>query len=45
MSFFASDFTNKAGPQESQVPVTREKVWSKKDISLVEEDIDMEYLS
>ncbi|GAB0183643.1 mitochondrial enolase superfamily member 1 [Grus japonensis] len=35
---FASVFTAKAGPQESQTLEVREKVWRKEDFPLVEED-------
>ncbi|GAB0208674.1 hypothetical protein GRJ2_003333100 [Grus japonensis] len=35
---FASVFTSKTSLQESQVPETRQKDWSKEDVSLVEED-------
>ena len=37
-AFFASIFTGKTILQESQVPDTMEKVWSKQDVPLVEED-------
>ncbi|KAK4828527.1 hypothetical protein QYF61_026949 [Mycteria americana] len=43
--FFASIFTSKPGLQESQAPETTGKVWSKKDLPMVEEDQDREYLS
>ncbi|KAK4806913.1 hypothetical protein QYF61_012648 [Mycteria americana] len=36
-AFFASVFTSKTGLQESQVPETRGKGWSKEDVPLVEE--------
>ena len=38
MTFFASVFTAKASPQESQTLEVREKVWRKQDLPLVEED-------
>jgi len=41
-AFFASVF---AGLEESRVPETLEKVWSKEGIPLVEEDQVREYLS
>ena len=37
-TFFASVFSSETGLQESQIPETRGKAWSKEDISLVEED-------
>ncbi|PKU43698.1 rna-directed dna polymerase from mobile element jockey-like [Limosa lapponica baueri] len=37
-AYFASVFTAKAGPQESQTPEAREKVWKKEDFPLTEED-------
>ncbi|KAK4808476.1 hypothetical protein QYF61_005793 [Mycteria americana] len=37
-AFFASVSTNKTGLQESQVPETRGKGWSKEDVRLLEED-------
>ena len=41
-AFFASVFT---GLQESRVPETQGKVWSKEGVPLVEEDQVREYLS
>jgi len=42
---FASVFTSKIGLQESQVPETRGKGWSKEDVPLVKDDQVREYLS
>ena len=43
--YFASVFSAKAGPQESQALEVREKAWRKKDLPLVEEDRVTENLS
>ncbi|GAB0204360.1 mitochondrial enolase superfamily member 1 [Grus japonensis] len=43
-AFFASVFTAKAGPQESQTLEVRKEVWRKKDFPLVEEDQVREHL-
>ena len=43
--FFASAWTDKTGLQDSQALVTTEKVWSKEDVPLVEEDQVKQYLS
>ncbi|GAB0182598.1 mitochondrial enolase superfamily member 1 [Grus japonensis] len=43
-AFFASVFTAKAGPQESQTPGAKKKVWRKEDLPLVEEDRVREHL-
>ncbi|PKU36659.1 rna-directed dna polymerase from mobile element jockey-like [Limosa lapponica baueri] len=37
-AFFASVFTDQASPQESQTSEVTEKVWTKEDFPLVEED-------
>ncbi|GAB0204255.1 mitochondrial enolase superfamily member 1 [Grus japonensis] len=37
-AFFASVFTAKAGPQESQTVEVREKLWRKEDFPLIKED-------
>ncbi|GAB0205019.1 mitochondrial enolase superfamily member 1 [Grus japonensis] len=42
--FFASVFTAKASPQESQTLEVREKVWRKEDFPLVEEGCVREHL-
>ncbi|GAB0206869.1 mitochondrial enolase superfamily member 1 [Grus japonensis] len=42
---FASVYSSKTGLQESQVPETKAKGWSKEDLPLVEEDQIREYLS
>ena len=42
--FFASLFTAKASPQESQTQEMREKVWRKEDFLLVEEDRARDHL-
>lgn len=44
-AFFNIVFASKTGLQEAKAPQTREKVWSKKDVCLVEEDLVREYLS
>jgi len=44
-AFFASVFTAKAGPQESQVLDVREEAWLKNDLPLVEEDCVRDRLS
>jgi len=44
-AFFTSDFSSKTSLQESQVLETREKVWSKEGIPLVEEDQFREHIS
>ena len=44
-AFFVSVFTSKTGLQGSQVPETKGKDWSQKDVPLVEEDQIREYLS
>ncbi|GAB0205781.1 mitochondrial enolase superfamily member 1 [Grus japonensis] len=41
---FASVFTTKVGPQETQTLEVGEKVWRKEDLPLVEEDGVKEYL-
>lgn len=38
MSFFVSVFARKTSLQESHVPETRKKNWSKEDVPLVEEN-------
>ncbi|GAB0179468.1 mitochondrial enolase superfamily member 1 [Grus japonensis] len=43
-AFFASVFTAKAGPQESQTLEVGEEVWRKEDLPLVEEDRVREHL-
>ncbi|GAB0207699.1 mitochondrial enolase superfamily member 1 [Grus japonensis] len=43
-AFFASVFTAKASPQETQTLEVREKVWRKEDFPLVEEDRVREHL-
>ncbi|GAB0204380.1 mitochondrial enolase superfamily member 1 [Grus japonensis] len=43
-AFFASVFTAKAGPQESQTLERRKEVWRKEDFPLVEEDKVTEHL-
>jgi len=43
--FFASLFTTKASPQESQALQVREKAWQKDDSPLVEEDCVRDHLS
>ena len=42
--FFASVFTAKTGPQASQPPERREKIWRKEDFPLVEEDCIRDHL-
>lgn len=42
---FSSAFTSKTSLQEPQASETREQVWSKEDLSLVEEDQVREHLS
>lgn len=37
-AFFTSVFTGQTGLQDFQAPETSEKVWSKEDLHLVEED-------
>ena len=44
-AFFVSVFTSKTSLQESQVPETKGKDWSQKDVPLVKEDQIREYLS
>lgn len=44
-AFLPSVFTGKTGLQQSQVPETRENVWSKEDLPLVEEDQFREQLN
>jgi len=44
-AFFASIFTAKAGPQESESLGVREETWSKENLPLVEEDRVRENLS
>ena len=44
-AFFALVFTSTTGLQESQVPETKGKIWSKADVPLVEEHQVGEYLS
>ncbi|KAK4807239.1 hypothetical protein QYF61_024359 [Mycteria americana] len=44
-ALFASVFTSKTSLQESQVPETKGKVWSKEDLALVEDDQVREYSS
>lgn len=43
--FFASVFDSKPGLQECHAPGTTGKVWSKKELPMVEEGQDSEYLS
>ncbi|GAB0175927.1 mitochondrial enolase superfamily member 1 [Grus japonensis] len=43
-AFFASVFTAKASPQESQMLEVKEKVWRKEDLPLVEDDQIREHL-
>jgi len=42
-AFFASAFTNKISLQESQVPETKEKGWSKEHMPFLEEHQVREY--
>jgi len=42
---FASLFSAKAGPQESQAMEVREEAWQKDDLPLVEEDCVRDHLS
>jgi len=44
-AFLPSSSTSKTSLQESQAPTTREKVWSKEDIPLVEMDQLREYIN
>ena len=44
-AFFASVFSAKAGPQESQAPEVREEAYRKDDFPLVEKDCVRDYLS
>jgi len=44
-AFFASVFSAKAGPQESQALEVREKAWRKDDFPLVKEDCVRDHLS
>jgi len=44
-AFFASVFSTKAGPQESQAPEVREEACRKDDLPLVEEDCVRDHLS
>ena len=44
-AFFASVFTAKAGPQESQTPKVRDETWRKEDFPFVEEDWVRDHLS
>ncbi|XP_040400941.1 uncharacterized protein LOC121063970 [Cygnus olor] len=44
-AFFASVFTAKISPQESQTLETKDKVWRKEDMALVEEDRVRDHLS
>ena len=44
-AFFASVFSAKAGPQESQALEVREEAWRKDDLPLVEEDCARDHLS
>ena len=44
-TFFASVFSAKAGPQESQAPEVREEVYRKDDLPLVKEDCERDHLS
>lgn len=43
--FFSSVFTSQTNLQESQIPKTTSKVWSKEDVVLMEEYQVREYLS
>lgn len=43
-SFLATVFSNKTGFQESQVPESREKGWSKEDVALLKVDSVREHL-
>ena len=43
-AFFASVFSSKTGFQESQVPESREKGWSKEDVALLKVDSVREHL-
>lgn len=43
-TFFAKSSLPRVSLQESQVPETREKIWSKDDLPLVEEDQVRQYL-
>lgn len=42
--FFVSDFSSKRGLKESQGLLTRERVWSKEDTLLVEQDQTREHI-
>jgi len=44
-AFFASVFSAKAGPQESQAPEVREEAYSEDDLPLVEKDCMRDRLS
>jgi len=44
-AFFASVFSAKAGPQESQALVAREEAYREEDFALVEEDCVRDHLS
>lgn len=44
-AFLPSVFTGKTGLQQSQIPETRENVWSKDDLPLVREDQFREHLN
>lgn len=44
-AFLPSVFIGKTGLQQPQVPETRENIWSKEDLTLVEEDQFKEHLN